>query len=384
MDCPLPIDWLDYLEGRESEGDLSAHFADCRRCQALVAELREQSVGVELAPYSGSALEDAPGWQEQDRSHVAVGDVWLTKAELADRYADLWRQIVVVVAKREEFDQTWFSVAPLTTETEVATNTDLLLDPDDTTLAVPLALQFRLQTPVARDQLDHYLGETTASGRELLSAALAGSLSGDHFGAPLTRANDRRLRRVRETRELMATLAGVYGQALVAAEEAQVNEADDPVAAAAADLVVKQAARAREAEEETGHEGGRLLVFELRRVRPSVPGRLLELAAASAGRSNLRINHFEFASERCTLRARLELTGQMRGEEMLLLFIEHVSGFSSAPAWISFAKPTTGERIESPQFDPTREGQIVVARGALGISPAEIDQLELRLAKADG
>ena len=69
----------------------------------------------------------------------------------------------------------------------------------------------------------------------------------------------------------------------------------------------------------------------------------------------------------------------MRGEEMLLLFIEHVSGFPSAPAWISFAKPTTGERIESPHFDPTRERQIVVARGAVGISPAEVDQLELRL-----
>jgi hypothetical protein len=381
MDCPLPIDWLDYLEGRESESDLSAHLADCRRCQELVAELREQSVGVELAPYSGGALEDAPRWQEQDRPRVAVGDVWLTKADLASSYADLWRQIVLVVAKREEFDQTWFSVAPLTTETEVATNTDLLLDRDDTTLAIPLALQFRLQTPVAREQLDRYLGETTATGRELVSEALAGSLSGDHFGAPLTRANDRRLRRVSETRELMATLASVYGQALVAAEEAQAaNEADDPVAAAAPDFVVKQAARAKEAAgEETAHEGGRLLVFELKRVRPSVPGRLLELAAASVGRSNPLINHFEFASERCTLRARLELTGQMRGEEMLLLFIEHVSGFPSAPAWISFAKPTTGERIESPQFDPTREGQIVLARGAVGISPAEVDQLELRL-----
>jgi hypothetical protein len=381
MDCPLPIDWLDHLEGRESEVDLDAHLADCPRCQALVAELREQSVGVELAPYSGSALEDAPCWQEQERPQVAVGEVWLTRAELANNYANLWRQIVLVVAKRDEFDQTWFSVAPLTTETEVATNTDLLLNRDDTTLAVPLALQFRLQTPVAREQLDRYLGETTASGRELLSEALAGSLSSDHFGTPLTRANDRRLRRTSATRELMATLAGVYGRALVAAEGAQsVNEADDPVAAAAADLVVKEAARAKEATgEESAHEGGRLLVFELKRVRPSVPGRLLELAAASVGRSNPLINHFEFASERCTLRARLELTGQMRGEEMLLLFIEHVSGFPSAPAWISFAEPTTGERIESPQFDPTRARQIVVARGAVGISPAEVDQLELRL-----
>jgi hypothetical protein len=221
----------------------------------------------------------------------------------------------------------------------------------------------------------------TASGRELVSEALAGSLSGDHFGAPLTRANDRRLRRVSETGELMATLSSVYGHALAAAEEAQeANEVADPAALANADFVVERASGEKEAAgEETAHGGGRLLVFELKRVRPSVPGRLLELAAATVGRSNPLINHFEFESERCTLRARLELTGQMRGEEMLLLFIEHVSGFPSAPAWISFAKPTTGERIESPQFDPTSEGQIVVARGAVGISPAEVDQLELRL-----
>ena len=78
----------------------------------------------------------------------------------------------------------------------------------------------------------------------------------------------------------MATLACVYGQALVAAEEAQsANEADDPVMLANADLVVEQSAGGEE------HEGGRLLVFELKRVRPSVPGRLLELAAASVGRS---------------------------------------------------------------------------------------------------
>src|SRR5215813_6357222 len=87
MDCPLPIDWLDYLEGRESESDLGAHLADCGRCQALVAQLREQSVGVELAPYSGRALENAPRWQEQDRLQAAVGDVWLTKAELVNSYA---------------------------------------------------------------------------------------------------------------------------------------------------------------------------------------------------------------------------------------------------------------------------------------------------------
>jgi hypothetical protein len=67
----------------------------------------------------------------------------------------------------------------------------------------------------------------------------------------------------------------------------------------------------------------------------------------------------------------------MRGEEMLLLLIDHVSGFPSAPMLISFAT-TAGVRIESEPFDPTKENQVVIARGAVGISPAEVEELVLR------
>ena len=146
MDCPLPIDWLDHLEGRAVDApvDLEAHLADCRRCQALVAELRAHSVGVVLTAYGGRT--EAPKWPAEERADVAVGDVWLTKpAEAIDE-----RQLVMIVDERDEFDQTWYSAVPLTTETDLATDSDLLLDSGDTSLGVPLAAQFRLQTPLAR------------------------------------------------------------------------------------------------------------------------------------------------------------------------------------------------------------------------------------------
>jgi hypothetical protein len=388
MDCPLPIDWLDYLENRDVDDgvDLDAHLADCPRCELLVDELRRQSVAVELAPYEEEALAHAPKWTEEERGEVAIGQIWLT-AGSGKTYAALRRQIVLVVAAREEFEQTWFSITPLTTETELATNADLLLGANDTTLAIPLAAQFRLQTPLAREQLESYLGQATESGQELVTAAVAGTLDSEHFGAALSRANDRRLRRLEETREIMARLGSDYGEALARAEEAEEAEAntgsDDPVAVLEP-AKAKALAFAKLWHEQVGSEdeldvdvGAGLFVFQLKAVKPAAPERQLELAAATVARSNPWINHFAFERERYALRVRLELKDPMRGEEMLLLLIDHVSGFPSAPMLISFAT-TAGVRIESEPFDPTKENQVVIARGAVGISPAEVEELVLR------
>jgi hypothetical protein len=387
MDCPLPIDWLDYLEKREVDAsvDLAAHLNGCRRCQLLVDDLRQQSVGVELASYQGVALREVPKWREEERTEIAVGDIWLTKGELEGAYSGLRRQLVLVVGQREEFNRVWFSFAPLTTETETATSSDLLLAGNDTTLGVPLAAQFRIQTPLAREQLDSYLGETTDSGRELVASAVAGTVESARFGAAIASPNDRRLRRVEETRELMAALANVYGEALNRAEEAAEEAAESVEASEASEApsgltlvgAPERAERQGPSEAEQASEEGHVFVFQLKRVKPPAQEGVLAWAAATVRRTNPLINHFAFEGERCALRARLELKG-MRGEEMLLLFIEDVSGFSSAPVLISFAKPS-GERIESPPFDPALGAEVVVARGAVGVSPADVDQLELRL-----
>jgi hypothetical protein len=366
MDCPLPIDWLDYLEGREVDDavGLAAHLADCRRCQALVAELSQQSTGIELTPYTGAALARAPKWVEEERPEIAVGQIWLTVGVGSGKTWTALRQLALVVAAREEFDQTWFSVAPLTTETELATNSDLLLDAEDTTLGVPLAAQFRLQTPLAREQLESCLGQATERGQELVTATLAGTLANEHFGAALTRANDRRLRRLEQTRELMAQLAIVYGEALTRAEETEaaaealaekeggvgempvrdnpVKTAEDWVADKARRLAQRWPQREHHTEQEEWGEGAQVFVLQLKSVAPTVQEGALGLAASTVRATNPWINHFAIEGERCSLRARLELRGGMRGdEETLLLLIDEVAGFPAIPLLISFAKPTT-------------------------------------------
>jgi len=389
MDCPLPIDWLDYLEEREVDVgfDLRAHLDECRRCQLLVEDLRHQSVGVELDAYQGAALESFRQCREEERAEIAVGDIWLTSGEFANAYTGLRRQLVLIVAEREEFNKRWLSVAPLTTETETATNTDLLLNGDDTSLGVPLAVEFRAQTPLLKEQLTSYLGAATESGRELLGSAVAGTVERGRFGAAIANPLDRRLRRVEETRRLMATLASVYSETLSqeeeAAQAAEANAANESSASlseswAGLKLVSAEGewhAEPKGADAGAAIEAGQVLVF-LSRVKPPTKPGVLAWAASTVHRSNPLIDHFAFASGGRELRARLEL--RVRGEEMLLLFIEAASGFPSSPVSISFAKPN-GERVDSPPFQPAEGAEVVVARGSVGVAPSELDQLELRL-----
>src|SRR5713226_1107456 len=238
MNCPLPIDWLDYLEGREVQvdADLDAHLAGCRRCQALVAALKERSVGRMLAPYQGAPLSLAPKWPKSTKEEASAGQIWLT-LESGTEYASLSRQLVLVLGARPEFGTTWFSVAPLTTETELATSTDLLLGPKDTTLVVPLSVHFRLQAPLAREQLRAYVGETTESGRALIGEASRGTLIQEHFGSAVVRNGDTRLRRLKPMRESIAMLGSVYDAALMTAEEEAEELADADQPSARADLV---------------------------------------------------------------------------------------------------------------------------------------------------
>jgi hypothetical protein len=369
MNCPLPIDWLDHLEGRDVDRDgLREHLANCRQCQLLVETLRERSVGVELTPYEGAALQFAPKWQEEKRSEVAVGDVWLTRGSVLHTYTELRRQIVLIVAKREEFNASWYSAAPLTIETEVATSTDLLLGAEDTTLKVPLAVQFRVQAPLARDQLDSYIGETTISGRSLLEKAAAGTLSSDHFGAAVAAADDSRLRRIEETRDLMARLTHPYGEALTKAEEeagaleGSVEKAPDLAGFA-----------------ETDEMERKFVVIELKRVAPSAPRRALALAAETVGLSNRWFSSFAGKSEQVRVRARLQLENPMRSDETLVLIIEDFSAlWSPVRAVVALQKPS-GERIESPPFNPQQEKSVVIARGGIGVLPTKVERLEVLL-----
>lgn len=374
MDCPLPIDWLDYLEGREVDSavDLDAHLGDCRRCQALVDDLREQSVGVELSPYDEAALARAPKWLEKERAAVAVGQVWLTtgagKSETLLR-----RQLVLVVSERREFERTWYSAAPLTTDTDLATSTDLLLAPEDTTLDVATAVQFRFQTPLAPEQLESFVAETTVSGRELVAAAVAGAAASDRFGPPIARPNDRRLRRIEETRDLMSRLASVYGAALNEAEKAEETEAaDDPAteaAAAAPDLIA--VAGAPEGEHA-------FMLIELKRVVPAAP-RDLALAAEKVALHDRWVSWFARETDSGVFRARLELQGGLGPNATLLVVIEAFPArWSSVRAAIAFNKPS-GERVESPPFAPEPETTVVVASGGVGVLPTQVEQLEVRL-----
>src|SRR5436305_1937095 len=95
MRCPLPIDWLEYLEGAVSS-DLASHLSTCRPCQILVDELRRDkrpSLRRANLPESDSW----PRWNEAKDAVPRFGDIWWTTSSLA-AHRDLPRIPVLLLS----------------------------------------------------------------------------------------------------------------------------------------------------------------------------------------------------------------------------------------------------------------------------------------------
>src|SRR4051812_29191837 len=126
MTCPLPVDWLDLLEGRPSLAR-RAHLTECASCRAVIdalteSELREPTITGDFSDAVPPVLDDAAGalarWQIR----------WLEPSG-----ADI--RVPVVVNEIEDGDDNdiWVDIVPLWSDRENATAADLLLESEDTT-----------------------------------------------------------------------------------------------------------------------------------------------------------------------------------------------------------------------------------------------------------
>jgi hypothetical protein len=118
MSCPLPIEWLDWLEEGSDPDPLASHLVECASCRALVAAIRGQRVDLQRE-----------SWLERvDRSlgrtlDVAVpteavfGELWLTVAPEPDTDRAL---VVVLDEGAAEEGHDWYEAAPVSTDTENA------------------------------------------------------------------------------------------------------------------------------------------------------------------------------------------------------------------------------------------------------------------------
>jgi hypothetical protein len=207
--CPLPIDWLDLLDGRPSAAS-RAHLDDCAACRTVVASLE--------------ATRDA------DPLGVPVPDSWQPRPELASSDSNItfgelrWLELpegevrlpVLVLGIVEEANGA-IDVAPLSLDRDAATSVDLLLDAADTTTAALWRVAFRQQSLVSPAFIKAQLGTLTNRGRRVVDEAIEGDAPAERTGPELESDHDSRLSADDWMRPLLAA----------AAETVDVDESED-------------------------------------------------------------------------------------------------------------------------------------------------------------
>lgn len=135
------------------------HLAACARCRALLASLPDLQ---QPAPQRGQELPRVrPRPLEVPPEELKTGQVWAAALEGRPD----WREIVVVLAPQPAVDdQELVLIAPVDTEFDDATSSDLIVD--DSPLGYRHVVSVGMQGVVLRAQLDRYLGRLEMPERE--------------------------------------------------------------------------------------------------------------------------------------------------------------------------------------------------------------------------
>ena len=208
--CPLPVDWLDYLDGERP--DLTSHLEGCLPCQSVVASLRAQPVSPLLNTYvDGSWLKDFIGrtegvWNEDRPVAPVAAEFWFSSSDFSFAvptntvgtvpsysYQGVDRMLLLVVTNpNTDHDMQWLDVVPVMSDVERASETDVLFYSYENSLGAPWRALFAQQCKVARDQLDTRVGSLSEAGQMVLTAAFSGELDERRWGPPLQHPSDPR------------------------------------------------------------------------------------------------------------------------------------------------------------------------------------------------
>ena len=210
VNCPLPVDLLDYLDG--SLPDLHDHVNACLACQEAITRLSPfQSVRLDTSKFIGVPVK---AWTVQPKPQATIGDVWLsahdfTQKGFAYQQLDGLPFLVLSEQRDDEFGR-WVDAVPIWPDVENATNTDLILSGTDITLTGSFRAVFDLQIPIEIDQLAGHIGSLTEQGIQLLHRVFDGELSDAHFGPRLESDTDPRLDATDWIRQIAREVSGYY------------------------------------------------------------------------------------------------------------------------------------------------------------------------------
>jgi hypothetical protein len=216
--CPLPIDWLDLLDGRPSTVS-RAHLDDCTACRTVVASLEATRSTDPLRMPMPDNRQPRPALASSDDSDITFGDLrWLEPPDSEIRLP------VLVLGIVEEADGA-VDIAPLSLDRDAATSVDLLLDTTDTTTVVPWRVAFRRQSLVSSAFVKAQLGELTDDGRRVVNEALDGAAPAERTGPELESDHDPRLLADDWMRPLLTAAVGALDMG---------EDEDDPLASSPA------------------------------------------------------------------------------------------------------------------------------------------------------
>lgn len=373
MNCLLPIDWLDLLE-QGDDAVMEEHLASCLSCQAIVETLRrDPSEGALTDGWtSGLGLASAPKWDPSEPKEIRFGQIWLTRDSFKFdevSYANLDRVIVLVLNDPvEEHNWPWVHVAPLLTDTDSATSTDLLMAAEQTRLNVPLSAYLRYEGVLMTNQLDACIGELTDPGREMLQAVQAGDFDAARFGAALESAFDARLEQTESLRAAMDQLTTVYASVQESSAEASVSQERSFESGVAGAL---EAFKSRIAH-----------VYQLMPEKWPIAQSGFAAARLAAASKTEEVNpflrHFALRESGVELAGTLELKQHETGAADLIFLFQSVRGLPKDALVVICVFPQKGEPIASPVVHPEQESQVVVASDA-PVMPIEVDTVEVRL-----
>jgi hypothetical protein len=344
MRCPLPIDWIEYLEGAGSS-DLALHLTECRPCQILVDELRRDK-RPSLRPTNQPAADSWPRWSEAKEAAPRFGELWWTASSL-ESSRELPKIPVLVLSETwlEEGHQ-WCEVVPLSTDIESATSLDLVMRRSETDMNVPWCVLMRYQTTAEISALESRIGRLTERGKALIADVVDGRIPADRTGSPIEGPQDSRGRLSEDLEPPFKLLGRRYARLHEGAEE--------------------QALVAR------------VLRFPMRQVffNESTLGQL-SLAAST----NVEHETKHWAVD-------VPLRGRLQGrvdhhffDDELHFVIENVveeqSGLGPT-AWLAVWYVGLNEPVTSQPFDPKADRDVLIAKG-LEVFPREITRLEFRL-----
>lgn len=188
ISCPS----LNELRGQlESANEaISRHLESCRRCRALLRLLAEQAAQLPSAP---APVEPQPAGEssaaaEQRPTDLAEGAVVVAASPAAPGELLV---AVVLDTKSEAAGTDGVIVAPLSTETQLATDADVLLGRAQTRLGYEVMAEIWNHGTVLREQLEEQRGVIEGNAWEKMAALYAaaiGELEDEAEGAQTTAA----------------------------------------------------------------------------------------------------------------------------------------------------------------------------------------------------